>query len=161
MKSRLAIAFTMLLWVCGSSLAATYEVSVTRKSKNLYKVDGKNVLVQTRYCYVYAYSEESIFKWEGYDGKLIFIDSKDSCEVKAVYGASSQKPGKYSVTVSRQDDDWYEVSGSGTFIRTSSCLSLALGEEAILSLSSAGYGQLTFEDGDSCIVEGLFTKLRL
>lgn len=161
MRTRIAIAIAALLLSCGTSFAATYEVSVTRKGANLYKVDGKNVLIKTRYCYVYAYSEESIFKWEGYDGKLIFIESKESCEVKGAYGASSQNAGKYSVTVSRQDDDWYEVFGTGTFIKTSSCLSLALGEEAFLSLGAGGYGQLIFKDGDSCMVEGLFTKLRL
>jgi len=161
MGTKLAIALTMLLGMSGSSFAATYEVNVTRKAKNLYKVDGKNVLIQTRYCYVYAYSEESIFKWEGYDGKLIFIESKESCDVKAAYGALNQKAGKYSVTVSRQYDDWYEVFGTSTFIKTSSCLSLALGEEAFLSLNAGGYGQLIFKDGDSCVVEGLFTKLRL
>lgn len=161
MKIKTAIAFVAILWMCGSSSAATYEVSVTRKGANLYKVDGKNILIKTRYCYVYAYSEESIFKWEGYDGKLIFITSKETCDVKGTYGASSQNTGKYSVMVSRQDDDWYEIFGTGTFIKTSSCLSLALGEEAVLSLNSGGYGQLIFKDGDSCMVEGLFTKLRL
>jgi hypothetical protein len=161
MRPKLAIALVTLLSLCGSSFAATYEVSVTRKAQNLYRVGGKNVLIQTRYCYVYAYSEESIFKWDGYDGKIIFIQSKESCDVKGAYGASNQKAGKYSVTVSRQDADWYEVFGTSTFIKTSSCLSLALGEEAFLSLSAGGYGQLIFKDGDSCMVEGVFTKLRL
>ncbi len=161
MKTKLAIALIMLLGLCRSTFAATYEVSVTHKASNLYKVDGKNVLIQTQYCYVYAYSEESIFKWEGYNGKLIFIKSKESCEVKAAYGSSSQQAGKYSVTVSRQDTDWYEVFGTGTFIKTSACLSLALGKEAFLFIGPSGYGQLIFKDGENCMVEGLFTKLRL
>lgn len=141
--------------------ADNYEVNVTRKSSNVYKVDGKDIIIQTRYCYVYAYSEEAIFKTAGYGGEIIFFDSKDKCDVKAVFGVSSQKPGKYVVTVSLEDDDWYEVSGTNSYIKTSSCLSLALGEEAYLTIASSGYGRLRFEDGNDCMVEGVYTKLRL
>ena len=42
--------------------AENYELTLTRKSKNIYKVSGNDILVQTRYCYAYAYSEEAIFK---------------------------------------------------------------------------------------------------
>ena len=110
---------------------------------------------------MYAYSEEAIFKASGYGGELIFFDSKDKCDVKAVFGLSKQKPGKYVVTVSREDDDWYEVLGTDSYIKTSTCLSLALGEEAYLTMSASGFGQLRFEDGDDCMVEGVYTKLRL
>ena len=36
-----------------------------------------------------------------------------------------------------------------------------LGEEAYLTMSASGFGQLRFEDGDDCMVEGVYTKLRL
>jgi hypothetical protein len=42
------------------------------------------------------------------------------------------------VTVSREDDDWYEVFGTNSYIKTSSCLSLALGEEGYLTISPSG-----------------------
>jgi hypothetical protein len=93
-------------------LAENYEVNLTRKGSNVYKVDGKDIIIQTRYCYVYAYSEEAILKSSGYGGEVIFFDSKDKCDVKAVFGVSKQKPGKYVVTVSHEDDDWYEVFGT-------------------------------------------------
>lgn len=118
-------------------------------------------LIQTRYCYVYAYSEEAIFKTSGYGGEVIFFDSKDKCDVKGVFGLSKQEPGKCVVTVSHEDDDWYEVFGTNSYIKTSSCLSLALGEEAYLTISPSGFGRLRFDDGDDCVVEGIYTKLRL
>lgn len=142
-------------------LAENYEVNLTRKGSNVYKIDGKDIIIQTRYCYVYAYSEEAIFKASGYGGEVIFFDSKDKCDVKAVFGLSKQKPGKYVVTVSHEDDDWYEVFGTNSYIKTSSCLSLALGEEAYLTISPSGFGKLRFDDGDDCVVEGVYTKLRL
>lgn len=160
-KPLLATLAALMTLQAGPVLAENYEVSLTRKGSNVYKIDGKDIIIQTRYCYVYAYSEEAIFKASGYGGELIFFDSKDKCDVKAVFGLSKQKPGKYVVTVSREDDDWYEVLGTNSYIKTSTCLSLALGEEAYLSISASGFGQLRFEDGDDCMVEGVYTKLRL
>ena len=160
-KTLLATLAALITLQAGPVLAENYEVSLTRKGSNVYKIDGKDIIIQTRYCYVYAYSEEAIFKASGYGGELIFFDSKDKCDVKAVFGLSKQKPGKYVVTVSREDDDWYEVLGTNSYIKTSTCLSLALGEEAYLTISASGFGQLRFEDGDDCMVEGVYTKLRL
>ena len=160
-KTILATLAALMTLQAGPVLAENYEVSLTRKGSNVYKIDGKDIIIQTRYCYVYAYSEEAIFKASGYGGELIFFDSKDKCDVKAVFGLSKQKPGKYVVTVSREDDDWYEVLGTDSYIKTSTCLSLALGEEAYLTMSASGFGQLRFEDGDDCMVEGVYTKLRL
>ena len=160
-KTILATLAALMTLQAGPVLAESYEVSLTRKGSNVYKIDGKDIIIQTRYCYVYAYSEEAIFKASGYGGELIFFDSKDKCDVKAVFGLSKQKAGKYVVTVSREDDDWYEVLGTNSYIKTSTCLSLALGEEAYLTISASGFGQLRFEDGDDCMVEGVYTKLRL
>lgn len=160
-KTLLATLAALMTLQAGPVLAENYEVSLTRKGSNVYKIDGKDIIIQTRYCYVYAYSEEAIFKASGYGGELIFFDSKDKCDVKAVFGLSKQKPGKYVVTVSREDDDWYEVLGTDSYIKTSTCLSLALGEEAYLTISASRFGRLRFEDGDDCMVEGVYTKLRL
>ncbi len=160
-KTLLATLAALMTLQAGPVLAENYEVSLTRKGSNVYKIDGKDIIIQTRYCYVYAYSEESIFKASGYGGELIFFDSKDKCDVKAVFGLSKQKPGKYVVTVSREDDDWYEVLGTDSYIKTSTCLSLALGEEAYLTISASGFGQLRFKDGYDCMVEGVYTTLRL
>lgn len=155
------LAFVLLACTSHISLAANYELSLTRKSGNVYKVSGKDIIVHTRYCYVYAYSENSILKSSGYGGEVVFLDSKEKCDVKAVYGAVNQKPGKYKVNVSHEADDWYEVLGASLFIRTSGCISIALGEDAKLELAGPGYGQLLFKDGQSCTVEGLYSRLTL
>lgn len=160
-KTLLATLSGLMTLQAGPVFADNYQGSLTRKGSNVYKIDGKDIVFQTRYCYVYAYSEEAIFEASGYGGELIFFDSKDKCDVKGVFGLSKQKPGRYVVTVSREDEDWYEVFGTDSYIKTSSCLSLALGEEAELTISASGFGQIRFEDGDECMVEGVYTKLRL
>ena len=154
------MAFALLL-VCQSVYAENYQISVTRKGSNVYKIVGKDIIVQTRSCYVYSYLEETILKSNGYGGELIFIDSEEKCDIKAVYGAAKNAPGKYSVTVNRESDDWYEIFGGNIFIKTSGCISLALGEDARLELVGSGYGQLYFKGGMSCMVEGLYSKMRL
>ena len=152
----------LLLMLTCSAAAGDYDLSVTRKGSNLYKVDGKDTYIHTRYCYEYVYSEDSLLRMSGSGGKIVFIDEGSSCDVKAVYGESDLTPGKYKVSVSREDDDWYEVFGTDTFIKTSMCLNLALGEDAILKLSGSGYGTLFFiDDDDDCMVEGVYTQLRL
>ena len=56
----------------------TYKVNITRKDANLYKVDGTNFYIRTKYCYEYCYSEEVIlvvYTGSRYSyGKVIFID---------------------------------------------------------------------------------------
>jgi len=53
-----------------------YVVKVTRKGSNLYKVDDKNIYIQTKYCYEYSNSQEVVLKVEGSygytKGKIIF-----------------------------------------------------------------------------------------
>jgi hypothetical protein len=146
---------------CGLTYADTYEVTVSRKGSNIYKASGKDIIIQTRHCYAYAYSEDAILKGNGYGGEIIFPESRDKCDVKAVFGPSTQKSGKFKVMISRDDDDWYEVFGTNTYIKTSACLSLALGEEAIFNHRGSGIGTLNFKDGTDCMVEGVYSKMRL
>src|SRR3546814_8952718 len=93
-KTLLATLAALMTLQAGPVLAENYEVSLTRKGSNVYKIDGKDIIIQTRYCYVYAYSEEAIFKASGYGGELLFFDSKDKCDVKAVFGLSKQTDRK-------------------------------------------------------------------
>ena len=56
--------------------AGKYVVNITRKGSNLYKIDGKNIYLETRYSYEYSYGDEVVLKIEsnyGYTkGKIIF-----------------------------------------------------------------------------------------
>lgn len=148
------------LFLSPLAYADNYEVSVTRKGSNLYSVDGKDIFIHTRYCYEYAYSESAFLSMRGTSGEIIFLDSGGKCDIKAVYGKSTQEAGNYSVTVSREDDDWYEIFGTDMYIKTNYCLSLALGTEAVLSLRAGGLGTLYIDD-EKCIVEGVYTKMQL
>lgn len=162
MKYCLIMIFVFLQILCGSyTYAGNYEVSVTRKDSNVYTVSASDIIIITRYCYEYAYSESAILKSSGYGGKLIFLDKGTSCDVKTVYGKEEIPAGNYTVQVSRDNDNWYEIFGKDKFIQTSMCLSLALGEEATLKLNSYGGGKLIFDSGTSCMVEGVYSQMKL
>jgi len=53
-----------------------YVVNVTRIANNLYKIDNKNIYIQTKYCYEYCYSQEvALIVKSSYgfiDAKIIF-----------------------------------------------------------------------------------------
>lgn len=141
--------------------ADDYKVSVTRKGSNLYKVTGKDIYIYTRYCYEYVYYEDALLRMNGYTGEIIFLEEGEKCDVVAVFGPAEIDPGTYKVTISYESDDWYKILGMDIFIKTSMCLSLALGEEVILEISAEGIGNLYFSDGDKCMVEGIYARLKL
>lgn len=55
-----------------------YSVNITRKDNDLYKIEGTDLYIKTKYCYEYCYSEEVIlvvYTTSRYSyGKVIFID---------------------------------------------------------------------------------------
>ncbi len=154
---KLGLLMMSMLFV-SSSIAETYQVNVTRQGSNIYKILGKDALIQTRYCYEYAYAEDALLRTEL--GQLIFKSNGTSCDVRGLYTKSDQNAGTYVVTVSHVSDDWYEVMGSNLFIKTNSCLSIDLAAESILKLAPGGFGSIKINNND-CMVDGLYTKVRL
>ena len=45
--------------------SGVYDVSVTRKGKDIYRADGTGTYIVTRYCYEYAYSERAVLRYTG------------------------------------------------------------------------------------------------
>lgn len=158
---RLLLGIVVLLAALPAS-AANYDVRVTRRDSNLYEVQGKDIYILTRYCYEYVYHEDALLRMHGTAGEIVFLDQGGKCDVEGVYAKADIGPGSYELSVSHEDDDWYEAWGTDSFIRTEMCLSLALVQDALLRVNAYGGGTLVFlDDGDSCTVEGVYSKLRL
>jgi hypothetical protein len=137
--------------------ADRYKVNLTRKDRNLYKVDGTAFWVQTRYCYEYGYGEEAALNAD----EVVFLDDGEKCDVRRVLKESAVTAGNYQVSLTREDDNLYSTL-DGTFVQTSMCLSLALGEDSILRMNGYGGGTVIFlDDGDKCDIEAVFSKVRL
>lgn len=65
--------------------SGVYKVSVTRKDRDLYRVDSTDIYIVTKYCYEYVYSDAAVLRYEQYamDNKLIFSGGA-SCQVEKV-----------------------------------------------------------------------------
>lgn len=64
--------------------AGNYNVTVSRKDANVYKMSYPTAYIITRYCYEYAYSEDAVLKWRSYSGELVW-ENGDDCDVEAVF----------------------------------------------------------------------------
>lgn len=92
MRRLLSVLLCAAFLVPASRVAADrYEVTVTRKDSNLYKVDGQSYWIRTRYCQEYTYGGDAIILWYGkgsYSNALVFLDfegnRKASCEIEAL-----------------------------------------------------------------------------
>lgn len=150
----------LMLAVFGTAVAAAadrYQVNLTRKDRNLYKVDGQPLWVQTRYCYVYGYGKDAMLSQ--YD--IVFLDDAEKRDVKRILKEMQPSAGAYKVSLFYEDDNLYSTM-DGILVRTSMCLSLALGEDAVLRLNEYGGGTVIFLDGDDrCNLEGVFSEARL
>ena len=133
-----------------------YEVSVTRKAKNSYKVDGRAFWIKTKYCYEYAYSEDSLLS----NDEIIFLDSGSKCDVEKIYKEISPSSGSYEVSVTIEDDSYSTLDGF--LLITPYCYQYVYFEDAIFRSDGYGGGRLIFIDsGETCDVEQVLSETRL
>ena len=82
----LTALIAILLLVAVACAAEYYKLPGTKRlDKDLYR-SGKT-LIETRYCYHYAYGEDALLKYEGsgqYSGSKIIWDDDSTCDVKRV-----------------------------------------------------------------------------
>jgi hypothetical protein len=86
-----AIVF-LLLVIPRISKAEKYEVMIKRVESNLYKDVTTGTLIKTSLCLELAIMDDAILVWDCAlntrsfgCGKLVFINSGESCQVDAVY----------------------------------------------------------------------------
>ena len=92
-KAKIGPFLLTLFLAPGYVHANTWEINVTRKDSNLYQITGKDSFVNTKYCYVYAFSEDAYLRVDGYDKKIIFFkfhltNCKKTVIIKSVKGSS-------------------------------------------------------------------------
>jgi len=77
MKYKYVVQFSLIFILFATNgMATDYSVNVSRIEQNFYEDSSSGVIIQTRYCYEYAYWEDAILQIDslyGYTiGKLIF-----------------------------------------------------------------------------------------
>lgn len=143
--------------------AETFTISVSRVVNNLYRIDGKDIMIHTRECEVDGYSAESVLTaTPAGRGDLLFKQTKEKCEVEGVYDATQPKSGKYGVVISRVETDWFEVAGSHLFLKTEArCLLMAVSEPVTLEVYGKVGGYLIFPSGKKCKVTGIYNRAKV
>jgi hypothetical protein len=66
---------------------------------------------------------------------------------------------EYKIKIMRLSQDLYKDRASGTIIKTKQCFEISSGESAILEwvdMNDDGHGKLTFENGSTCDVIGVY-----
>ena len=159
MRARFAIVALAFSLANGSSTASEYRVSVTREDQDLYLIDGQDMIIKTQYCYEYTYAEDAFLRTSFGGGKLLFLDSEESCDIEGIYAKANLNAGSYRVQLSKESDNWYRVGFDDTYVRTSICLELALSEEVLLEITGFGSGKAYFlHSENTCSVESVYVK---
>ena len=52
--------------------AGNYNITVTRKAANLYRVDGSNIYLVTRSCFEFSFSQKAVLRYQFASGTLHF-----------------------------------------------------------------------------------------
>lgn len=91
MKKISKVLLPLILMLSSSHVmsADVYRVNVTRKDSDLYKVEYKNMYIQTRYCYEYVYYDDAILKIDnpyGFNIGKIYFSNGNSCDVQKIIG---------------------------------------------------------------------------
>ena len=162
MRSAIVVVFALCLFH-QSSVAGEYKEVVSTYDNDFYKIDSKNILIRTERCMEDVQGQEVLVTMNGISGEIEFTETGTRCAVQAVYGTSGYRVGNYRVDISRDEENWYKISGQDIYVRTEECLIYATEQEGLLSVSTVGKGgsgSLHFE-GEACRVIGLYTPMEL
>ena len=160
---KITIMVFLVILLSGSSLfAAEYQVNVVRRGGNLYWAETEKMYIQTEYCFESSDSAVVTLRIDGDTSDITFAESGDKCDVKMLYGRTQLKAGKYSIKVSREDDNWYRIMTKSVALNTAGCLSLVDNMRADLQVKDDGTAILSLPEADEeCTVTGIYSKAQL
>lgn len=148
---------TVIITAIADSGVNEYYVTVSREDSNIYDVISQDIFIFTKFCYEFVYYDNAIL----YGDETIKFSNGNTCSVDGVYENSYLSNGSYSVTVTREKQDWYSVLGYNGYIKTAYCYEYQYYDNATLSIDTLGTGTLTFSNKSTCDVAGYYTKMDL
>ncbi len=156
-KKYVCMFLLLIILFVSLSHAEDFEIKVEQVEKNLFKLEGKTILVHTQNCETMEQDQDPYLRISEASKTIRFRKSKKKCEVKTAYKLSGEGMGSYSVIIRREENDWYGIASTDSFVRTKKCASLAQGQKAILSLNGTN-GTLIIAKLE-CRIEGVYTRI--
>lgn len=84
-----------------------------------------------------SYYVDKIYQSMSVDiGTLAKTTSGDIEEIEIIFVEKSLDPGTYSITITREGDDFYRIDGTDIYIKTRYCYEYYYSQDAILKISS-------------------------
>lgn len=162
MRTAIVVVITVCLFH-QPLVAGDYKEVVSSYDNDLYKIDSKNILIRTDNCMEDVQAQEALVTMNGYTGEVEFTVTGNRCVVQSIYRTAGYRVGNYRVNISRDEENWYRITGQDIYIRTEECLIYATEQEGLLSVSTVGKGgsgSLHFQ-GEACRVIGLYSPMEL
>lgn len=153
---------SLLLLAPMTSMAGNVELEVVRAGADLYEIVGKDLFVETEYCFEGLDKSKVVLHLEEEQDYLVFSDTGARCDVLMVFGRSGMDPGNYQINIDWKHDDWFAFTDQDAAFKTSGCYSLVENAEARVTIDEQGTGTLVISSADEeCTIEGIYAKTEL
>lgn len=119
----------------GAARTPTYKVSVSRTAPNIYRDTLAQTFILTSACIELALGDDAILEYApGSPANSLIFSNRNRCSVVLV--------GDPNVTLTRRDQNLYQDSRTGEYLRTSACYEYVYGEDALVAR-----GRVYFQGG--------------
>jgi hypothetical protein len=167
----IAIAVTVTALLSGllveMATAATFNVKASRLAQNFYSLTGTNTILQTRFCFEIAILENAILTMNrniGFGDGSIAFNSGTSCTVDGAYAPMVLAPGSYNATLTVEELPFFSDKTQNIIVRGMlDCIQYQYGATTLLLtfgnpayLGGASIGTISFPNGSSCNLEGIY-----
>lgn len=133
--------------------------SMVYEGKNLFRVIDRDLFVQTKVCTPPATKGAPLLIYDEAGPDFVAWPNGQRCPVRAMLGRIDMPRDRFSVNLSKRANEWYEVFGLNLYLRTSLCVRMVIGEEAMLNVLAKDDIRLQFSDGQMCAVKGVYGRL--
>jgi hypothetical protein len=150
-----------------------YSIVATRIGQDFYSISDFSTILQTTFCYEYAYGENASLLMSssiGFSDGTITFASGASCTVAGAYNPNTLVAGNYSATLTFQDYGFYSDTVQQAIIRASNtCFTIRYSDSTILALTIGGtnystgsaIGTINFSDLSTCPLTGIYVLAKL
>jgi len=127
---------------------------------NLYRVEGKNIYVQTLACAAASQRTRAVLMYNNSGESSVLVTDGSRCAVKSILAPTTLPLDRFSVMVTTRASEWHELFGKNAFVKTSMCFKVVFAQTVVLKVLAKDDMRLIFPDGKTCTVEQVYGPMR-